>query len=79
MLVGCAVGFLAGVAFSATSHAKIRPDAALALVVGMPSVVGLVTILFSGRRWVTMVGAFILALGPGWFGVLATLQVTSHG
>ena len=37
------------------------------------------TILFSGRRWVTMLGAFILAVAPGWFGVLVALQVTSRG
>lgn len=79
MLVGGAVGLLAGVAFTVVVHAKIRPDVAIALVLGIPSVVGLTTILFSGRRWVTMVGAFILAIAPGWFGVLAALRVTSGG
>jgi len=35
-------------------------------------------ILFSGRRWVTALGAFILAIAPGWLGVLVTIQVV-HG
>jgi putative holin len=76
MLIGSAVGLLAGVAFTVV-HARIRPDIAIALVVGIPSVAGLMTILFSGRRWVTMVGAFILALAPGWFGVLVALRVAA--
>ena len=60
-------------------HARMRPDVVIALVVGIPSVVGLLVILFSGRRWVTMLGAFILALAPGWFGVLVAIQVASRG
>jgi hypothetical protein len=79
MLIGCAVGFLAGLAFEVVVHARTRPDIALALVVGIPSVAGLVTILFSGRRWVTALGAFILSLAPGWFGVLCVLRVASGG
>ncbi len=79
MLVGCAVGLLAGVAFAAADHAGIRPDLAIALVVGIPSATGLVTILFSGRRWLTMLGVFVLALAPGWFGALVALQVASGG
>ena len=78
MLIGGAVGFLAGVAVTVAVHARFRPDVVIALVVGIPSVIGLLTILFSGRRWVTMVGAFILALAPGWFGVLVALQVASR-
>ncbi|MGO9929058.1 MAG: putative holin [Mycobacterium sp.] len=79
MLIGCAVGFLAGVAFIVGVHARIRPDVAIALVVGIPTASGLLTILLSGRRWVTMLGAFILSLGPGWFGVLVALRVASGG
>ena len=79
MLIGCAVGLLAGVAFAVSVHARIRPDIAIALVIGIPSLIGLLTILFSGRRWVTTLGAFILAFGPGWFGVLVALQVTFRG
>jgi Putative holin len=77
MLIGSAVGLLAGVAFTVLIHASIRPDFAVASVIGLPSVVGLTMILFSGRRWVTTLGAFFLALAPGWFGVLLALWVTS--
>jgi hypothetical protein len=77
MLIGSAVGSLAGVAFTVVVHARIRPDIAIASVVGIPSVIGLLTIVLSGRRWVTTAGAFILALGPGWFGVLVALRVAS--
>lgn len=79
MLIGSAVGLLAGVAFTVLVHPGFPPDVAIALVLGMPTAAGLMTILFSGRRWVTMVGAFTLALAPGWFGVLVALQVTSGG
>jgi putative holin len=77
MLIGSAVGLLAGVAFTGVVHTRIRPDIAIALVVGIPGVIGLLTILLSGRRWVTMVGAFLLALAPGWFGMLAALRVAA--
>jgi hypothetical protein len=60
-------------------HLRIRPDCAIALVVGVPSMIGLLVILFSGRRWVTLLGAFILALAPGWFAVLIAVQVASSG
>jgi hypothetical protein len=79
MLIGCAVGLLVGVALTVMVHAGMRPDVVIALVVGIPTVTGLLTVLFSGRRWVTMVGAFILSLAPGWFGVLAALRVASGG
>ena len=79
MLVGCAAGLLGGVAFTSVAHAGIRPDVAIMLVVGLPAVTGLLTILFSGRRWVTTLGAFVLALGPGWFGVLVALRAASGG
>lgn len=79
MLVGNAIGLLAGVACSVLVHARIRPDIFIAMVVGIPSAIGLLVILFSGRRWVTMLGAFILALAPGWFGVLVAIQVASSG
>ena len=79
MLIGSAVGLLAGVAFTAVIHARVRPELVVALVVGIPSVIGLLTILLSGRRWVTTVGAFLLALAPGWFGALVALRVASGG
>ena len=77
MLIGTAVGLLAGVACTVLVHARVRPDIVIALVAGLPSILGLLVILFSGRRWVTTLGAFILALSPGWFGVLVGIQVTS--
>jgi hypothetical protein len=77
MLIGNAIGLLAGVAATVAVHERIRPDVVIALVVGIPSVLGLLVILLSGRRWVTTLGAFILALAPGWFGVLVALQVVS--
>jgi hypothetical protein len=79
LLIGSAVGLLAGVGSTVLVHERIRPDIVIALVVGIPSVTGLLLILFSGRRWVTMLGAFILALAPGWFGVLVAIQVASRG
>lgn len=79
MLIGCAVGLLAGVALTVLVHARVRPDVVIALVLGVPAVTGLLTVLFSGRRWVTALGAFILSLGPGWFGVLVALRVVCGG
>ncbi|HSZ30791.1 MAG TPA: putative holin [Pseudonocardiaceae bacterium] len=82
MLIGSAVGLLAGVASTALLHGRVRPDLvipAIAVVVGIPSVIGVVSILLSGRRWVTMLGAFLLALAPGWLGVLVALRVVSGG
>jgi hypothetical protein len=78
MLVGAAVGLIAGVSSILLVHATIRPDVVIALVIGIPSAVGMLLILFSGRRWVTTLGAFILAIAPGWFGLLVVIQVV-HG
>lgn len=57
--------------------ATVRPDVVIGLVVGVPSVIGLLMILFSRRRWLTALGAMILAIGPGWFGALAAFQVAT--
>jgi hypothetical protein len=57
--------------------ATIRPDLVVALVVGVPSVIGVLLILCSGRRWVTTAGAFVLAMAPGWLSVLLLMQVVS--
>jgi hypothetical protein len=78
MLLGVAVGQIAGIAATLLIKATIRPDVVVALVIAVPSVIGLLLILFSGRRWITAVGAFILAIAPGWFGVLVVIQVV-HG
>ena len=76
MLVGTAVGLIArDRRRPLLIKATIRPDVVIALVVGVPSAVGMLMILLSGRRWVTAVGAFILAIAPGWFGVLVMIQV----
>jgi Putative holin len=75
MLVGVAVGLVGATAALTVDHVRMRPDVAIALVVGFPSVVGLLVILLARRRWLTALGAFILALAPGWFGVLALIEV----
>ena len=77
MLVGVAVGVLAD-SGGPVGSARIRPDVVIALVVGFPSAIGLLAILLSRRRWLTALGVFILALAPGWFGVLALIEVTAH-
>jgi hypothetical protein len=75
MLVGTAVGLILAIAATLVVQASIRPDVVIALVIGVPSAIGMLLILFSGRRWVTTLGAFILAIAPGWFGVLVVMQV----
>jgi Putative holin len=77
MLVGVAAGMVAGIASTLLVTVSVRPDAVIALVVGVPIVVGMLLVLFSGRRWVTVLGAFVLSLAPGWFGVLVAIQVVS--
>jgi Putative holin len=78
MLVGVAVGVLAGTAAAVLVTARVRPDVVIALVVGFPSAIGLLLILLSRRRWLTALGVFILALAPGWFGVLAVIEVMTR-
>jgi hypothetical protein len=78
MLVGTAVGLIAAIASTLLVTATIRPDVVVAVVVGLPSAIGMLMILLSGRRWVTTLGAFILAIAPGWFGALVAIQVV-HG
>jgi hypothetical protein len=78
LLVGLAVGQIVGIATMLLVNTTIRPDVVIALVVGVPSAIGMLLILFSGRRWVTTLGAFILAIAPGWFGALVMIQVV-HG
>jgi Putative holin len=78
MLVGTGFGMLVGIAATLVVDATIRPDVVIALVVGLPSAIGMLLILLSGRRWVTTLGAFLLAIAPGWFGMLVAIQVV-HG
>jgi Putative holin len=77
MLVGVAAGLVAGIASTLLVTARVRPDAVIALVVGVPIVVGMLLVLFSGRRWITVLGVFVLSLTPGWFGVLVAIQAVS--
>ena len=72
-------GLVAAVATTVLVKASIRPDLVVALVVGVPSSVGMLTILLSGRRWLTTVGTFIVAMAPGWLGTLVLIQVVSGG
>ena len=78
MLVGLAVGGLLGVVATLLVTAPVRPDVAIGLALGVPTLMGLSVVLFSSRRWVTSVGAFLVAVAPGWFGVLVLAQVV-HG
>ena len=77
MLVGAAVGILTGIGMPLLVAPPLRPDAAIALVLGVPSIAGLVLVFVSSRRWLTALGAFFLALAVGWFGALAAIQVVS--
>jgi hypothetical protein len=77
LLVGAAVGMIAGIAVTVLVTTPVRPDLVIGLVVSVPSCVGMLLIVLSGRRWITTLGAFILAVAPGWFGALAAIQVAS--
>ncbi len=77
MLVGTAVGVLTGIGMTLLVTVPLRPDAAIALVLGVPSVAGLVLVFVSSRRWMTTLGASLLALGLGWFAALAAIEVVS--
>jgi hypothetical protein len=77
LLIGTAVGLLLGIGATLLVSAKIRPDVVIALVVGVPSAIGMLTILLSRRRWLTAVGAFVIAIAPGWFGALVAIQTVN--
>ncbi len=77
LLLGCVAGQISAVVAKMMVDATIRPDLVVALVIGVPSVIGLLLVLCSGRRWVTTAGAFTLAMAPGWLSVLLLLQVVS--
>ena len=79
LLLGVAVGQIAGIVATLLVTTPVRPDAVIGLVVGVPSIIGTSMILLSGRRWLTTLGAFILAIAPGWFGVLVAIQLVSSG
>ncbi|MEI6252903.1 MAG: putative holin [Mycobacteriaceae bacterium] len=77
LLLGCVAGQISAVVAKLIADATIRPDVVVALVIGVPSVIGMLLIVASGRRWVTAAGAFVLAMAPGWLSVLLLLQVVS--
>lgn len=77
MLVGSAVGVVIGVLTTLLVHVSMRSDAAIALVLAAPTLLGLVLILTAGSRWVTVWGTFLVAVAPGWFGVLVLIQVVN--
>lgn len=77
LLLGCVAGQIAAVVAKLTVDATIRPDVVVALVIGVPSLIGMLLLIASGRRWVTALGAFALAVAPGWLSVLLLLQVMS--
>jgi len=79
MIVGVALGMMAALVAAVEVTATIRPDLVIALAIGVPSVIGMLTIVLAGRRWVTAVGAMVLAMGPGLFATLAAIQVASGG
>lgn len=77
MLLGTAVGVVAAAAARLLVPVHLRPDVVIALALWVPSAAGLLLILISTRRWITTTGGFLLALAPGWFGVLVLGQVMS--
>jgi hypothetical protein len=77
MMVGIAAGLIAGIASTLLITARIRPDVTVGLVVGVPAVIGMLLIAFSKRRWVTTLGVFLIAMVPGWFGVLVAIEGAS--
>lgn len=79
MLVGAAVGVVAAIGATLLVSARLRPDIVIALVLGAPSAAGLFLILSSSRRWVTALGAFLVALALGWFGALVAIEAVSRG
>ncbi|VEG51536.1 hydrophobic protein [Mycolicibacterium aurum] len=77
MIVGVALGMMAALFAAVELTATVRPDVVIGLVIGVPSVMGVLMILFSSRRWMTALGAMVLAIGPGWFGALTAFQVAT--
>lgn len=77
LLLGCVAGQISAIVAKLAVDSTIRPDLVVALIVVIPSVLGVLLILCSGRRWVTTAGAFVLAMAPGWLSVLLLVQVVS--
>ncbi len=77
MMVGTAAGLVAGIAAASLITVRIRPDVTVGLVVGIPSIAGMLLILLSKRRWMTVFGVFLIAVAPAWFGALVAIQAAS--
>ena len=78
LLIGCVAGQLAAVVAKLAVDTAVRPDLVVALVVGVPTVLGIALVAASGRRWVTVMGAFVLAMAPGWLSVLLLTRVAAE-
>ena len=78
LLLGVVAGQIAAVITKLAVDTTLRPDVVVAMVIGIPSVLGLLLIACSGRRWVTTAGAFVLAMAPGWLSVLLLIQAVSE-
>ncbi len=77
MLIGVALGVTGALLAAAEITTTLKPAAVIALAVGIPSLLGTLTILVSGRRWATAVGALVVATGPGCLGALTAIQVAA--
>lgn len=77
MLIGVTLGMTGGLLAAGEITTALKPAAVIALAVGIPSVLGTLVILLSGRRWTTAVGALVVAIGPGCLGALTALQVAA--
>ncbi|MUM16862.1 hypothetical protein BI330_10785 [Mycobacterium sp. CBMA 623] len=75
MLLGIAVGLGAAMSGTLIVHEPVRPDLFIGLVVAVPSLIGFLILIASTRKWMTAIAAFVLAISPGWFGMLAAIQV----
>ena len=75
MLVGSAVGFVLGVAATLLIRGGYPTRRRHGGRLRLPTVLGIALIVSSGSRWVTALGAFTLAIAPGWFAVLVLNQV----
>ena len=77
LLLGCVAGQIVALAVKLAVDVTVRPDVVVALVIGVPSALGLLVAPCPGRRWGAAGGAFILAMAPGWLSVLLLIQAVS--
>ncbi|MEH3139045.1 MAG: hypothetical protein PGN37_02490 [Mycobacterium kyogaense] len=77
MMLGVALGVTGALLIAGEVTTTLKPATVIALAVGIPSLLGTLTILVSGRRWTTAVGALVVAIGPGCLGALTAVQVAA--